>query len=426
MDAMRIDRRVMTTLVACVAVFGLIVAPAAIADDLDQIVVGYVEGVSAGERGEILAAAGAVPDRSVVGLRADRATPSNGVSTAQLVERLRADSRVRYAERDVAIAAAVTKSPNDPLLSSQWHHGNAADTDIDASAGWASKTKCSKIAVLDTGIDVTHPDLQGNIWRNSKETDANGKDDDGNGYIDDYYGVNVRVGSGSGIDNDGHGTHVAGIIGARGNNGTAITGVCWSGSIMSVKFMGRFGIGSGSDAAEGIRYAVRMGAKIINASFGSNEDSSTLHDAIKYAKEKGALLVVAAGNEATDLDSSPVYPASYTDGNILSVAATDQRDALASFSNYGETAVDVAAPGVEILSTFPGGQYVTISGTSMAAPVVAGIVGLLKAKNGDTKFSDWKTAVRRKVDKPSSVRNKVVYDGRANLNKAIDYIAALD
>lgn len=406
---------------------GLTLTPVALSSGAkDTIVVGYFEGTSAGERGEILASAGAVPDSSVVGLRADRATPASDVTTASVIERLRNDPRVRYAERDISLSVSTTKSPNDPLLSSQWHHGNAADTDIDASAGWASKTKCSKIAVLDTGIDVTHPDLQGNIWRNTKETDANGKDDDGNGYIDDYYGVNVRVGSGSGIDNDGHGTHVAGIIGARGNNSSAITGVCWSGSIMSVKFMGRFGVGSGSDAAEGIRYAVRMGAKIINASFGSPEDSSTLHDAIKYAKEKGALLVVAAGNEGADIDRSPVYPASYTDGNILSVAATDHNDALAAFSNYGDTAVDVAAPGMDILSTYPGGQYVTMSGTSMAAPVVAGIVGLLKAKNGDTPFADWKTAVRRKVDKPASVKNKVVYDGRANLNKAIDYIAGLD
>lgn len=427
MIAVRTSNRSLTALAICVAICGLVfAAPAIAADETNQIVVGYIAGISAGERGEILARAGAIPDRSVVGLRADRAAPANGVSTSQLIERLRSDARVRYAEREVTVEAAVTKTPNDPLLSSQWHLGNPADADIDASAGWATKTKCSKIAVLDTGIDPTHPDLQGNIWRNPKEIDANGIDDDRNGYIDDYFGVNVRIGSGSGIDNDGHGTHVAGIIGARGNNANAISGVCWSASIMSVKFMGSFGVGSGSDAAEGIRYAVRMGARIINASFGSSQNSSTLHDAIKYAKDKGALLVVAAGNESADIDRSPIYPASYTDGNVLSVAATDQRDSLAQFSNYGDTAVDVAAPGVEILSTYPGEEYLTLSGTSMAAPVVAGIVGLLKAENGDTKFSDWKTAVRRKVDKPRSVKSKVVYDGRANLNKAIDYISGLD
>lgn len=411
--------------VACLSVV-LLALPISADASGTTIVVGYVEGVSAGERGEILASAGAVPDRGVVGLMADRATPGTGQTVDGVIDRLEREPRVRYAERDVTVETAANKYPNDPLFTNQWHLSNAADRDIDAPPGWSSKTKCSKIAVLDTGIDVTHPDLQGNIWRNSKEIDGNGKDDDGNGWVDDYYGVNTRVGSGSGIDNDGHGTHVAGIIGARGNNGNSVTGVCWNGSIMSVKFMGRLGIGSGSDAAEGIRYAVRMGAKIINASFGSSENSSTVHDAVKYAKEKGALIVAAAGNEASDIDRSPVYPASYTDGNVLSVAATDQNDELASYSNFGDVAVDVAAPGTEILSTYIGGEYAVISGTSMAAPVVAGIVGLLKAKNPDAKFSDWRTAVRRKVDKPASVRDQVVYDGRANLHKAIKYIATVD
>ena len=239
--------------------------------------------------------------------------------------------------------------------------------------------------------------------------------------------MNIRVGSGSGIDNDGHGTHVAGIIGASGNNASAITGVCWNGSIMSVKFMGRFGIGSGSDAAEGIRYAVRMGAqhhqRFVRLERGLID--AARRDQVRAGEGRADRWSQPATSRETST-SSPIYPASYTDGNILSVAATDRNDALATFSNYGDTAVDVAAPGVDILSTYPGGQYSTMSGTSMAAPVVAGIVGLLKAKNSDTKFADWKTAIRRKVDKPSSVKHKVVYDGRANLNKAIDYIAALD
>lgn len=418
--------RLTSTLIgALVSAVTLLPGPSTAAATGPSIVVGYQPGVSATERGEILARAGAIPDRSVVGLRADRAAPASGSADA-VIQRLNADRRVRYAERDITVESAANKYPNDPLFAEQWHLNNASDRDIDAPPAWSNRTKCSKIAVLDTGVDVTHPDLQGNIWRNSKEIDGNGKDDDGNGWVDDYYGVDTRAGSGSGIDNDGHGTHVAGIIAARGNNGTSVTGVCWSGSVMSVKFMGRLGIGSGSDAAEGIRYAVRMGAKIINASFGSSQSSSTVHDAVKYAKKKGALIVAAAGNEGTDLDRNPVYPAAYTDGNILSVAATDKNDALAPYSNFGDVAVDVTAPGSEILSTYIGGQYAFSSGTSMAAPVVSGIVGLLKARNPDAEFSDWKTAVRRKVDKPSSVRDLVVYDGRVNLHKALKYIATVD
>ena len=238
--------------------------------------------------------------------------------------------------------------------------------------------------------------------------------------------MNTRVGSGSGIDNDGHGTHVAGIIGASGNNATRVTGVCWNGSVMSVKFMGRLGIGSGSDAAEGIRYAVQHGREHHQRVVRIVENSATVHDAVKYAKQKGALIVVAAGNEATELDRSPVYP-----------AELHRRQHPQRRGDRPERRARVVLQlrrrrrrrrGARFRDPFHliGGEYAVISGTSMAAPLVAGIVGLLKAKNSDAKFSDWKTAVRRKVDKPASVRDKVVYDGRANLHKAIKYIATVD
>ena len=146
---------------AVILSMGLGTTPARASDFVPgKIVVGYVEGVTATTRGEILATAGAVPDESVVGLRADRATPSTGRSVDQVIAALKTDPRVRYAERDVSVSIATTKSPNDPRLADQWHHGNSVDADIDASAGWSSKTKCSKIAMLDTGIDVTHPDLR--------------------------------------------------------------------------------------------------------------------------------------------------------------------------------------------------------------------------------------------------------------------------
>lgn len=425
--------------IACaVAVFAFCVtyASTAIADDVappttpetgatsGRLLVGFKNGVSDSRRRQILSNASGRNRAPLGKLPVDRVEPRAGVRTDTLKKRLLKLDEVRYVEPDYLVSAS--KVPNDPFLLTQWGLNNIADHDIHAPEAWDSKTKCSKVAVLDTGVDVDHPDLAANIWKNSKETPENGKDDDGNGYVDDYYGVNVRSGRGSGVDNNGHGTHVAGIIAAAGDNGTGGSGVCWSGSmIMSVKFMGADGSGSSSDAAEGIEYAVRKGAKIINASFGSSSKSSAMQDAIDYAQEKGALIVVAAGNDGKNIDKSPVYPASLTDGNILAVAASTADEQLASFSNYGEKAVDVVAPGEGIVSTYMGDVYMTMSGTSMAAPFVAGMAGLLRAKNYDADYADLKTAIRRKVDKPSPYKNKVVYDGRANLKMAIDYIAAL-
>lgn len=396
-----------------------VLAPAAGA----EIVVGYEPGTTTAQRAEIVEAAGGVRGRSVTGLRADRVTPRDG-DNARLIARLKINDEVRYAQEDAAATSnGSPRVPDDPDYSQQWGLSNAADHDIDAPYGWQTRTGCSKIAILDTGINFNHPDLAPNIWHNSKEIPDNGKDDDGNGYADDYYGVNIRAGSGNGVDTDGHGSHVAGIAGARGDNALGVSGVCWKTQLMPVKFMNLFGSGNMSDAAEGIRYAVRMGARVINASFGSTSDSQTLRDAVSYARSKGALIVVAAGNDGVDIDKKPAYPAAYGDSNILTVAATDENDKLATFSNYGEKSVDVAAPGVEILSTYFGSRYALLSGTSMAAPYVSGIAAMLKAENSDTSYSDWKYAIRRKVDKPSSLKDKVAYDGRSNLNKAIDYIA---
>ena len=328
---------------------------------------------------------------------------------------------MRFAEPDYVVAGSAI-TPNDPMFAQQYGLNDPADHDIDAPSAWSERTSCSKVAVLDTGVDVDHPDLVSNLWHNSKEIDGNGKDDDGNGYVDDYIGVDIFHGEGSAVDGDGHGTHVAGIVAGVGNNGIGVSGVCWTGSVMAVKFMNFRGKGSTSDAAEAIRYAVRQGAKVINASFGSSSKSHTLQDAVEYAQDKGVLIVVAAGNDGEDIDKHPIYPASFENGNILTVAASTSADKLASFSNYGDTSVDVAAAGEDIVSTYLGNRYATLSGTSMAAPLVAGIAGLLRAENPDATYSELKTALRQKVDKPSAFKNKVVYDGRANLKKALDYI----
>lgn len=397
--------------------------PAKAAAAPGRVVVGFKHGVSSTLRRQIIhSASGRIQGRPRQ-LPIARAAPRYGVSLTTLRRRLLRRPEVRYVEPDFDVTA--TAFPADPLFLTQWALANPADHDIDAPEAWDIKTKCSKVAVLDTGVDIDHPDLVNNLWKNSKETPDNGKDDDGNGYIDDYIGVNVRTNRGSGIDTDGHGTHVAGIVAGVANNNIGVSGVCWKGSVMSVKFMNALGKGSSSYAAEGIEYAVHKDVKIINASFGSSSKSSALEDTIEYAKEKGVLIVVAAGNDGKNIDKSPIYPASYTYGNILTVAASTADDQLASFSNYGEKAVDVAAPGENITSTYIDDIYKPMSGTSMAAPLVAGMAGLLRAKNSDATYSDLKTALRRKVDKPTAFKDKVVYDGRANLKLGIDYIVTL-
>lgn len=385
------------------------------------LLVGFRDGTSAARRRAVIRKVSGVRDGQVGRLPVDRVQPGSGLSRAGLKARLLRRPEVRFVEPDYDLT--VSTEPNDFYYPLQWGLNPDSGVGTSATSAWSERTSCSKVAVLDTGIDYTHPDLKDNIWKNSKETPNNGRDDDDNGYVDDYYGVDIRKGSGSGADDNGHGTHVAGIIGARGNNSTGVTGVCWSASVMAVKFMGAGGSGRMSDAAEGIEYATRKGAKVINASFGADEKSSTLEEAIDYAKENGVLIVTAAGNDGRDADSSPVYPGSYSDGNILNVAATTDADKLASFSNYGDSSVDVGAPGEDIASTAMGGGYMLMSGTSMAAPYAAGMAAMLRAENsGAATYSNLRTGIRQKVDKPSALSNKVVYDGRVDVNRALYYI----
>ena len=232
-------------------------------------------------------------------------------------------------------------------------------------------------------------------------------------------------GKGSGEDDNGHGTHVSGIVAGRGNNDVGVSGTCWSSKLLAVKFMNSKGKGSTSDAISGIDYAVKQGFKIINCSFGSSSKSSSLHDAVDYAQNHNTLLVVAAGNDSENIDKHPLYPASYTDSNILAVAASTSEDGLADFSNFGSTAVDVAAPGDSIYSTYLGGGYRTLSGTSMAAPYVAGVAAILRKQQSDATYGNLRYAIRHKVDKPPALNGKVAYDGRLNAEKALEAIASI-
>jgi subtilisin family serine protease len=286
---------------------------------------------------------------------------------------------VEYAERNPIIS--ICAAPNDRLYADQW-----ALAKIHASEAWDTCRGSSEVvvAVIDTGVDYNHPDLRSNFWTNeAEEKGLPGVDDDKNGYVDDIRGYNFAYGSNDPIDDHGHGTACAGIIAAVGNNGIDIAGVCWTARIMPVKILSSAGDGTVADAVPAIYYAVDNGADIISGSWGGAETSSALRDAIAYAHDQGVVVVAAAGNSGLD---TPYYPAAYAE--VISVAAIESNDHRWYLSSYGDW-VAIAAPGrdiVSLLATLPGktareGASVRMSGTSMAAPHVAGACALLLAAN---------------------------------------------
>ncbi|HYJ00353.1 MAG TPA: S8 family peptidase [Thermoleophilaceae bacterium] len=393
-----------------------------------RLLVGFERGVSKERQQSVLAKVEGRLAQRFRGIRGGRLTlvrPRSGIALALLRRRLSRHPEVAYAEPDFLQFASVAKTPNDSLYALQWPVDESpAAHDIDAPTAWGTRTSCAKVAVVDTGVDTDHPDLAQNVYK-SKDKPNNGKDDDKNGYVDDTYGFNAIKGKGSAEDDEGHGTHVAGIVAGIGNNGIGVAGVCWSAKVLPVKFMNSRGKGSTSDAIAAIQYAVKQGVKVINCSFGSSAKSSALKDAVDYAQDHKALLVVAAGNDGENIDKKPTYPASYGDSNILAVAASTSDDGLASFSNFGSAAVDVAAPGDSVLSTYLGGGYKTLSGTSMAAPYAAGVAALLRKQEPDASYGDIRYAIRHKVDKPPAFEGKVAYDGRMNAQKALAAIGSL-
>src|SRR3954454_10310231 len=282
--------RCVTALAVALITTGLAAAPADAATDAvpGQLVAGFKAGVSASAQQQLIERAGGRLVRrlphihgTVVRVR----TP--GLALSVLRRRLHDVREVRYAEPDYYLHGST--EPNDPDYVEQYALAATGPGSVGAPAAWNARTSCAKVAVLDTGTQYDHPDLSGRVWHNSHEKNGNGKDDDKNGYVDDYYGVDLVAGKGSGVDDEGHGTHVSGIIAAHVNNGTGISGLCWSGSVVPVKFMNSRGKGSSSDAAAGLDYAVKAGAKVVNGSFGSSSKSSALEDAVDYAQSKGVL-----------------------------------------------------------------------------------------------------------------------------------------
>ena len=279
-------------------------------------------------------------------------------------------------------------STNDPLSDQLW--GLSQSAGVNAQEGWgiSDGSRDVVVAVIDTGLDYEHPDLVDNLWRNPGEIPDNGIDDDANGVVDDIFGMNAIAGAiapGDPFDDHGHGTHVAGTIGAAGDNRIGIVGVMPQVSLMGIKFLDAAGSGRVSDAIAAINYMVRMkesfGINIVaaNNSWGGGGYSGALESAIARAHDAGIIFVAAAGNDGLDIDFFPSFPAAYEVPNVVSVAALDSEGNLASFSNFGSEGVDLAAPGVSIMSTLPGGTYGSYSGTSMAAPHVTGLVALLSS-----------------------------------------------
>jgi len=343
---------------------------------------------------------------------------------------------VAYAEPNFTLQPSAV--PNDPGYRDLWgpnnigQTGGTTDADVDAPEVWDTTTGSPNtvVAVIDEGIDVNHPDLRDNIWTNSGEIAGNRLDDDRNGYVDDVNGYDFANNDASVYDpdpitgdGDEHGTHVAGTIAAVGNNGTGVTGVNWDAQVASLKFLSATG-GSTSDAVEAINYAVAEGIDISNNSWGGGGRSQALEDAIKRADAAGHIFLAAAGNGGPDgvgdnNDATPDYPASYNVPNIVSVAAADDTDRLASFSNFGANTVDLAAPGVGILSTLPGNSYGRYSGTSMATPHVAGVAALIKSQEPGLDDAQIKAQLLQYVDKKASLQGKVATNGRLNALRAV-------
>ncbi|MEK7315557.1 MAG: S8 family serine peptidase, partial [Candidatus Eisenbacteria bacterium] len=343
-----------------------------------------------------------------------------GNDAAAALERARRHPGVEYAEPNFELTADVV--PQDArfaelyALRNTGQSGGTVGADIRATLAWDEFTgdPALKIGIIDTGVDYRHPDLALNIWSNPGEIPANGLDDDANGYVDDVHGYDVLNQDGDPFDDNGHGTHCAGTVAAVAQNGEGVAGVAWRASIVSIKFLSSAGSGTTAGAIAALDYALASGVRLTNNSWGGGAFSLALLDAIEQAGSAGQLFVAAAGNAATNNDATPHYPSSYSSACVVSVAASDAADRLASFSNYGVATVDLAAPGVAILSTLPGNRYGILSGTSMAAPHVTGTLALAMGRFPALPALQIKALLLAATDLLPSFEGKVATSGRLN------------
>ena len=353
---------------------------------------------------------------------------SSKLNVSALLAVLAARTELFYAEPDYVIHS--TAVPNDSLFPQLWGLQNTGGADIRAVPAWDISTgsTAAVAAVVDTGIDYTHPDLAANVW--SAPTAFTVTLNSGSITCPaGSHGYNAILHTCDPRDDHGHGTHVSGTIGAVGNNSTGVTGINWRTRIMGLKFLDSTGSGATSDAIDAIEFAIQtklffastgtpVNLRVLSNSWGGGGFSQSLLDEINKAGTNGMLFVAAAGNSAGNNDTAPFYPANFNASNILSVAATDGTDALASFSNYGKTTVHLGAPGVSILSTLPNNSYGYLSGTSMATPHVSGAAMLILSACPLTTTA-LRAAILANVDPDPALTNKTVSGGRLNVNKAI-------
>ena len=351
---------------------------------------------------------------------------SEPAAVVDLVSELAASPDIAFAEPNFVILETATV-PDDPQFTNLWslnntgQTGGTVDSDIDAPEAWERTTGAADIVVglIDTGVDYSHPDLAANIWTNPGEIPNDSVDNDGNGFVDDVYGWDFVNGDNDPFDDNGHGTHVAGIIAAVGDNSVGVTGVSWNSQIMPLKFLDSTGTGTTAGAVAALSYATAMcnngvNIRLTNNSWGGGAFSQALSDAIETSGECDMLFVASAGNTNTDLDATPIYPASYPLDNIIAVTATDKDDGKTGSSNFGLSSVDLAAPGVDIVSTLPGGQYGAKSGTSMAVPHVSGVAALAWSLNPTADYQRIRSAVLDGIDPVASMTGMTVTGGRLN------------
>jgi subtilisin family serine protease/DNA-binding beta-propeller fold protein YncE len=385
----------------------------------DELLIKFKKRTPHGER-ELLRSQFAAERRGRFRSGAERWGLPPGWTMEKAMARCRGNPHVEYAEPNYLLS--IERTPDDQSYTDLWGLNNTGQlggtpgADISAEEAWNVSTgsRSVVVSVIDTGVDYRHPDLEANIFINAGEIPGNGVDDDGNGFVDDLRGWDFSANDDDPLDDNGHGSHVAGTIGAVGNNRIGVVGVSWQVSILPMKFLSSSGVGLTSAAIAAIDYSTMMGVDIINASWGGGGFSQALQEAIGAASSVGILFVAAAGNDGSDTDQNPHYPASYDLPGIISVAASTDVDGLASFSSFGAESVDLAAPGSRILSTVRNGLYGVASGTSMAAPHVAGVAALMRAVAPDIGVAEMKQLLISSVDPRPEFAGTTLSGGRLN------------